>query len=75
MVYLISYEVLKLIKGDDVLPDWALHLFSATGALTMAFARIIWFDSLEVETYTPGAFFRDPCALLWTTLVQKQGKR
>jgi tetratricopeptide (TPR) repeat protein len=57
LVYLISYEVLKLIKGDEVLPDWALHLFSATGALTMAFARIIWFDSLEVETYTPGAFF------------------
>jgi hypothetical protein len=57
LVYLISYEVLKLIKGDEVLPDWALHLFSATGALTMAFARIVWFDSIEVETYTPGAFF------------------
>ncbi len=57
LVYLISYEVLKLIRGNEVLPEWALHLFSAAGALTMAFARIVWFDSIEVETYTPGAFF------------------
>jgi len=57
LVYLISYEVLKLIKGDEILPDWALHLFSSAGALIMAFARIVWFDSIEVETYTPGAFF------------------
>ncbi len=57
LVYLISYEILKLIRGNEVLPEWALHLFSATGALIMAFARIVWFDSIEVETYTPGAFF------------------
>ncbi|NPB04461.1 MAG: DUF2723 domain-containing protein [Thermotogae bacterium] len=34
-----------------------LHVVALTGALLPAFAMRIWFNSIEVETYTPGAFF------------------
>ncbi len=34
-----------------------LHVIAVTGALLPAFAMRIWFNSIEVETYTPGAFF------------------
>lgn len=57
LVYLLAYEVLKIVDKENAFPDWVLHVFAAAGALTMAFARIVWFDSIEVETYAPGAFF------------------
>lgn len=57
LVYLIAYELMQLIDKERKLPEYAYHIIAVVGSLTTAFARIVWFDSIEVETYAPGAFF------------------
>ncbi|NPA80685.1 MAG: DUF2723 domain-containing protein [Thermotogae bacterium] len=57
LVYLITYDLLEYMDGESKFPRWLYHVLGATAALVPAFAMRVWFNSIEVETYTPGAFF------------------
>ncbi len=57
LVYLIAYELMDHIDSERKLPRILFHVLAVTGALLPAFAMRVWFNSIEVETYTPGAFF------------------
>ncbi len=57
LIYLLAYEIMKIMDKENSLPDYVHHITAVLGSLSTAFARIVWFDSIEVETYAPGAFF------------------
>ena len=65
-VYLIIFELLSLWSKD--FPKIFAHIAGILGAFLGAFARTVWMNSIEAETYTPSIFvivFLSWIALKW----------
>ena len=69
-IYLITLKTIdkwaefKANKGS--IPKLLPHLAAITGALLGAFARTVWMNSIEAETYTPSVF--TIALAVWVTL-------
>ncbi len=63
-IYLITYEVIEMWNSD--FPEGFAHLAGIFGGFIGAFARTVWMNSIEAETYTPSVFVI--AFLVWVTL-------
>ncbi len=69
LVYLITVKVIEKWNetiGKDKIPRLLPHLAGIVGALLGAFARTVWMNSIEAETYTPSVF--TIALVVWVTL-------
>lgn len=63
-IYLITYEVIEMWNSE--FPEAFAHLAGIFGGFIGAFARTVWMNSIEAETYTPSVFVI--AFLVWVTL-------